>query len=230
MQALKQKLAGYEGAGRALEAQAAGIFEQMPCVHKPFKHWLFGNAFPLELSREIIKLPINPSSIVETYGKRDSHNDVRRFFSPDMQTIHPVMQAIAALFQSSLVVRALEKSCGVNLSGSFLRIEYCQDKQGFWLEPHRDIKEKRMTMQIYLNTDEDAATLGTDLYDNNKKPFSTAPSIIGQGMIFIPSEPESWHGFEKRPIKGIRRSLIINYVDDDWRAVHELAFPGQRVE
>jgi hypothetical protein len=84
-------------------------------------------------------------------------------------------------------------------------------------------------MQIYLNTDPDADTLGTDMYDKDKKWHSRAPGAMGNGMIFLPPEPASWHGFEKRPIADVRRSLIVNYVTDDWRARHELAFPESPV-
>ena len=97
------------------------------------------------------------------------------------------------------------------------------------LKPHMDIKEKFITLQLYLNTGTSAEKLGTDLYDNDKKHFSSAPSELGDGMLFVPKEPESWHGFEKRHIPDVRRSLIINYVTDDWRSRHELSFPDQKV-
>ena len=41
-------------------------------------------------------------------------------------------------------------------------------------------------------------------------------------MIFIPGD-DTWHGFIKRPIKGVRRSLIVNYVTGAWRDRYELA-------
>ena len=42
-------------------------------------------------------------------------------------------------------------------------------------------------------------------------------------MIFVPAD-DTFHGFERRPIKGVRKSLIINYVTDEWRAREQLAF------
>jgi hypothetical protein len=209
---------------RAVEAIGGGRLET-----RPFRHWYFKHVIAPEICREIIALPIAPAPIADTYGKRDSHNDLRRFFSPAMQAQYPVMRAVAEAFQSEPVVRAVEKLCGVKLSGSYLRIEYCQDRDGFWLEPHMDIKEKFITMQLYLNTGPGADTLGTDLYDHEKKHFSSTPSVLGEGMLFVPKEPESWHGFEKRPIPDVRRSLLFNYVTDDWRSRHELSFPDQKV-
>ncbi len=207
------------------ENEAIQAFGRARCVVQPFRHWLFEDAIPASLCRAILTLPVPVAHIEDTHGKRDSHNESRRFFSPAMQERYPAIRAIADLFQSQPVTDVLEKLCGVTFGGSYLRIEYCQDKDGFWLEPHMDIREKIITMQIYLNTAEDAHTLGTDMYDSNKRPHSRAPGTLGQGMIFIPAEPQSWHGFEKRPIKDVRRSLIINYVTDDWRARHELSFP-----
>jgi hypothetical protein len=43
-------------------------------------------------------------------------------------------------------------------------------------------------------------------------------------FVFVPSD-NTYHGFEGRPIKGVRKSLIINYVTDEWRAREQLAFP-----
>jgi len=211
------------------QANAVSALQNAHCTTVPFRHWLFQDAIFTDVCQEIVSMPIKAPVIEETYGKRDSHNELRNFFTPDLQEKRYAVSMVANIFQSSLVARAIEKLCDIKLQGSYLRIEYCQDHNGFWLEPHMDIKEKLMTMQIYLNTGADAATLGTDLYDADKKHHSTAPSEMGQGMIFIPSEPNSWHGFEKRPIRDLRRSLIINYVTDDWRARHELAFPEQPI-
>jgi hypothetical protein len=198
-------------------------------ITEPFRHWRFKDILPHGTCEEIIALPIAPIAIDETHGKRDSHNEARRFFSPEMQARYPVMRAVAEAFQGASVLRSLEKLCGVKLCGGYLRIEYCQDTGSFWLEPHMDIKEKFITLQIYLNTGEGADRLGTDLYDGDKKYFSTSPSQLGDAMLFVPKEPSSWHGFEKRAIASVRRSLLINYVTDDWRSRHELSFPDEKV-
>jgi hypothetical protein len=43
-------------------------------------------------------------------------------------------------------------------------------------------------------------------------------------MVFIPAD-NTWHGFEKRAIKGVRKSLILNYVTPEWRAREQLSYP-----
>jgi hypothetical protein len=61
------------------------------------------------------------------------------------------------------------------------------------------------------------------------KFYESAPGDFNCGLIFIPGT-KSYHGFEKRPIKGIRRSLMLNYVGPEWRARHELCFPNHPVK
>ena len=48
-------------------------------------------------------------------------------------------------------------------------MEYIQDIDGAWLEPHHDIPEKLFSMVIYLCLGPDAKSWGTDIYDSNKK-------------------------------------------------------------
>lgn len=208
---------------------AVRSFANAECQKIPYQYWLFESVLPLDYCEEIVSLPVAPPEEHDTLGKRDSRNDLRRFFSPEMQDEYAVMGKIARVFGSQEVVKAIETLCGVSLNGSYLRIEYCQDRNGFWLEPHMDIKEKLVTIQIYLNQGEGAEALGTDIYNKDKSHFGRAPSTMNQGMLFVPREPDSFHGFEKRPIRDIRRSLIVNFVTDDWRARHELAFPNKKV-
>ncbi len=47
-------------------------------------------------------------------------------------------------------------------------------------------------------------------------------------MIFVPSD-STYHGFEPREIQGIRKSVIINYVTNEWRAREQLAYPATPV-
>ena len=53
-------------------------------------------------------------------------------------------------------------------------------------------------------------------------PPPPPPYVFDGGLIFIPVT-DTWHGFAPRPIRGVRKSLIVNYVDATWRARHELA-------
>lgn len=206
-----------------LEAGLLHSFEQAQAYPSPYPHWLLTKLLPESVIDDICALPVAAPEISDTLGRRETHNSTRYFFGTHEQATSPVCAALATSLQGRACVEALQKLTNTTLSGSFLRIEYCQDVNGFWLEPHTDIGAKFFTMLIYLNDPPLGEDWGTDIYETPTRHLGTAPSGRNQGLIFIPSQ-KSWHGFAKRPITGVRRSLIINYVTPDWRARHELAF------
>ena len=126
------------------------------------------------------------------------------------------------------MVGTLATTCGTDLGGTYLRIEYAQDIEGFWLKPHTDIGVKRFTLLIYLSDEPGQDVLGTDIYADADTWVGRSPFAPNKAMIFVPSD-RSWHGFEPRPIPGVRKSLIINYVTNDWRAREQLSFPDAPV-
>lgn len=95
-----------------------------------------------------------------------------------------------------------------------LRVEVICDRQGFWLEPHKDIKEKRLSMLLYANPCGESESLGTDLYDAEHRLVKTMPYRHNVGYMFGPAD-DTWHGLEKKEIRQERRSLLINYVTFD---------------
>ena len=192
-------------------------------IQKPYPHWLLDQVLAAPMIDAICALPFAPPQVTDTFGRRETHNSTRLFFGAREQAIFPVCATLATALQSDSCVEALENLTGAKLSGSFLRLEYCQDINGFWLEPHTDIGAKFFTMLIYLNDPPAGENWGTDIYEAPNIPLGPAPSGRNQGLIFIPGH-NSWHGFEKRRITGVRRTLIVNYVTPAWRARQELAF------
>ncbi len=194
----------------------------------PYRHWFLSDMLSADACTAITGLPLEAPPIGDTYGRRETHNSSRIFFSVENRERFPVCRELAAVLQDPVTVSALERNCAVNLTGSYLRIEYCQDTDGFWLEHHTDIGAKLFTMLIYLSTGPGSEEWGTDIMDEHGKVIATAPSVFNSGLIFIPGN-DTWHGFHKRPVNGIRKTLIVNYVKDEWRSRHELAYPGQPI-
>ena len=190
----------------------------------PYPHWLLQRCLPDALVDAVTDLPISPAQIDDTEGRRETHNDSRIHFGAQYRQRYQVMDTLARVFQPKAVTDALQATTGASLSGTSLRIEYCQDTDGFWLEPHTDIGAKKFTMLIYLNREPQGADWGTDIYANRDTHVGRAPAGTNRGLIFVPSD-KTWHGFEKRPMNGVRKSLIINYVGPEWRNRHELCFP-----
>jgi hypothetical protein len=194
----------------------------------PFPYWVPEHALPPAAARALAALDVDAPRIGDTQGKRETHNATRWFFSPEHRKALPPCNALATAFQNPDVVGMLQSLTGATLPGTSLRIEYCQDRSGFWLEPHTDIGAKRFTVLIYLTDSPDGKSLGTDLYDSEKQYLGHAPGDFNSGLIFVPGA-NTWHGFRRRVFDGVRTSIIINYVGTEWRARHELAFPDSPV-
>ena len=105
-----------------------------------------------------------------------------------------------------------------DLYNSYVRIEIICDRQGFWLKPHCDIKEKLISCLLFVNPFNESENLGTDLYDEKLKKVKTLPYKNNYGYFFS-SGPNTWHGMEKKEIKKERRCLQVNYVsfETDWK-------------
>lgn len=193
----------------------------------PFRHWCFADALPAGAVAAIVALPFAPPPAAAP-GRREIINSTRVFFSAENRARFPVCRDIAAAMQGRAVVDRLEMLCRTDLAGSYLRIEYCQDTDGFWLEPHTDIGAKLFTMLIYLSTEGASEGWGTDLMSPAGEVLASVPYRANSGLIFVPGS-NTWHGFRKRRIDGVRRSLIVNYVKPEWRSRHELAFPDRAI-
>jgi hypothetical protein len=193
-------------------------------VTKPYRHWLMQDILPLDQAEALHALPVPAPSGLVFNGRRETNNSTRYYFNAEAQERFPAARALAEAFQDPKTVASIEKECGLDLTGTNLRLEYCQDTEGFWLEPHTDIGVKQYTMLIYLSKGPGSEEWGTDVYDQEMKWVHRAPCLFNSGLIFIPGT-DTWHAVDRRPIEGVRKSIIINYVAPEWRARHELAFP-----
>jgi hypothetical protein len=191
---------------------------------RPYDHWLLEGALPERDCDDIAALPFAPPEDAVFSGRRETNNSLRVYFTPENQTRFPVCRRVVEGFQDPRVRRTIEETTGADLSEGLLRIEYCQDTDGFWLEPHTDIRVKKFTMLVYLSDDPGLANAGTDILEGppDFKYVASAPYGKNRGVIFIPGE-NTWHGVGHHPVKGVRKSIIINYVTSDWRDKWELA-------
>jgi hypothetical protein len=195
---------------------------------RPYRHWLLADVLPEGMCVGVLTLPIAPPVIDDCHGVRDRHNDKRCFFTPLLQSRFTACAVLAEAMQRPAVARLFEEICGVAVEGSYLRMEYIQDLDGAWLEPHRDIPEKLFSMVIYLCTGPDAVDWGTDIYDAQRRWVGRSSASFNSAVIFVPG-PDTWHGFDRRPIRGVRRLMEINYVRPTWRDRNQLAFPGEPI-
>ncbi len=204
-------------------------FDESQHSDTPYDHWNLHNCVPDDIIDEILELPFDAPDLGGVSGKRELHNATRTYFDVDNQARYPACAAFAEAFQDRRVTDRIAKFFGTNLDGTYLRIEFAQDTGGFWLEPHSDLGVKNFTMLLYLSKDARHRDLGTDIYDAGKKHVGRSPFESNGALVFIPSDI-TFHGFEARTIDGVRKSIIINYVTDEWRAREQLAFPDVPVK
>ncbi len=181
----------------------------------PYRHWILDKLFPDPVAAALHDLPLPIAAPGEVSGKRELHNDTRRYFDAEAQARFPACAAVAAAFQSDAVVAAIEAATGADLDGTFVRLEYAQDVTGFWLRPHTDLGVKKFTLLIYLSRDPAQADLGTDIYADAATWAARPPFLDNTALMFVPAD-NTWHGLEKRPIAGVRKSVIMNYVTEAW--------------
>ena len=141
----------------------------------------------------------------------------RCFIDKDNSKDFPNLKSLISELRSKETYSYISEIIKKDLSNSYVRVEVIADRQGFWLKPHCDIKEKLISSLIFANPYNESEDLGTDLYDKKLVRVKTVPYKDNYGYFFT-SGPNTWHGMEKKEIKKERRCLQINYVTfkTDW--------------
>ena len=203
---------------------------------KPFLHWELNKPLTDQQINEIINADIdNPLEHDLNYdgtraidggegkfrqGIADGGKALkfRCFITKENTNNFPNLTKFINELQSKETTDKISKLTGKDLSNSYVRVEVICDRQGFWLKPHCDIKEKLMSCLLFINKHNESEDLGTDFYDKNLKRVKTLPYRDNYGYFFT-SGPNTWHGMEKKEIKEERRCLQVNYVTfkTDWK-------------
>ena len=204
----------------------------------PFTHWELNKPLTEEQVNEIIIADIaNPIEHNLNYdgtraidgGEGNFRQGIadggkalkfRCFITKENSKNFPHLTNFINELQSKETTRTVSELTGKDLSNSYVRVEVICDRQGFWLKPHCDIKEKLMSCLLFVNKHNESEDLGTDFYDSNLKKVKTLPYKDNYGYFFT-SGPNTWHGMEKKEIKKERRCLQVNYVtfETDWKVL-----------
>ena len=193
------------------------ILNNITSFADPFYHWEISSPLSPSMIDEIqnVKISDSPRSFDGTRAA-DAGGDgidgkLRVFLEKDNSHILTNGMELIQDLRDKEVIGSIQEKIKKDLKNSFIRIEYIADRKGFWLKPHLDIKEKLMTMMLFINTYDESEKLGTDFYDTNMKLVKTVPYKHNSGYFFA-SGHNTWHGLEKKEIKIERRCMQINYV------------------
>jgi hypothetical protein len=209
---------------RAVKASLRHSLVHAERFEEPYRHYIASRVFPPEVAQVLRRLPFAAADVGGVSGKRELHNDTRHYFDAASCARLGHCAAVADAFQSREVAMAVEEATGADLAGTYVRLEYAQDVDGFWLEPHTDLGVKRFTMLIYLTGSAAQADLGTDVYADHDTWAKRTAFADNSALMFVPAH-NTWHGLERRSIAGVRTSVIMNYVTDAWRERGQLAYP-----
>jgi hypothetical protein len=188
----------------------------------PYKHWTLNHLLPGQVVDALMALPFKAQETHGQSGKRELHNDTRTYFDQRNIERFPVCEAVASAFHDDAIVAAITQATGADLDGTLLRLEYAVDKTGYWNKPHTDLGVKRLTLLYYL-AEEGQEDLGSDIYAAEDRWEKRVPFRRNEALMFVPSN-NTWHGFEQRPIHGVRKSVILNYVTEAWNDRWQLAY------
>jgi len=191
----------------------------------PFKHWELSNCLDNGTLKEISFAQIPDGDRVYDGTRAADHTGkgidgkLRLFVDKSNCKYFPFLTKLINEFQGNVAYK-ISQLLQKDLSKSFVRLEIIGDKKGFWLQPHKDIPEKLMTMMIWANPNNEHENLGTDLYDKNFKLVKTVKYHHNNGYFFS-SGSDTWHGLEMKEIKKERRCIQINYVSfkTDWPVI-----------
>ena len=214
----------------------SSILKQSKKYDFPFDHWEYNNALSDETIQEIITADIpDVSKHNLTYdgtraidgGAAEFREGIasggkaikfRCFVTKKNSSQFPNLVKFINELQSKETHETISKMISKDLSNSYVRVEVICDREGFWLKPHCDIKEKLMSGLIFVNKEGESEDLGTDFYNDKLEKVKTVPYKHNYGYLFS-SGPNTWHGMEKKKIIKERRCIQVNYVTfkTDWK-------------
>ena len=205
------------------------ILNQSKKYEFPFDHWEYNNALSDDTIQEIITADIpDVSKHNLTYdgtraidgGAAEFREGIasggkaikfRCFVTKENSSQFPNLVKFINELQSKETYETISKMISKDLSNSYVRVEVICDREGFWLKPHCDIKEKLMSGLIFVNKEGESEDLGTDFYNDKLEKVKTVPYKHNYGYLFS-SGPNTWHGMEKKKIIKERRCIQVNYV------------------
>ena len=212
------------------------ILNQSKKYEFPFDHWEYNNALTNEAIEEIMTADIPDVSKYDlSYdgtraidgGAAEFRKGIasggkalkfRCFITKENASQFPNLVNFIKELQSKKTHKIISQMIKKDLSNSYVRVEVICDREGFWLKPHCDIKEKLMSGLIFVNKANESENLGTDFYNQNLEKVKTVPYKHNYGYLFT-SGPNTWHGMEKKKILKERRCIQVNYVTfkTDWK-------------
>ena len=143
--------------------------KRLETYEQPFKHWAINKPLTDLAVKEVCNAEIANPIIegikydgtraidggegkfregIKSGGKAKKY---RCFVTKENSRNFPHLSLFVKELCSKNVYEYIGKLIGKDLSNCFVRLEVICDRQGFWLKPHCDIKEKLLSSLIFIN-------------------------------------------------------------------------------
>jgi hypothetical protein len=166
---------------------------------EPWPHWIVDDFLSAECLAEVKSVDHAVPQLVP--GKR--RDSARLFVDHNRADRYPHLYALYQSLHTGPYRAFFERCTGLDYSDLWPRLEVISDIGDFYLEPHCDLPEKRLTAIVYTNYTE--LYPGTGLGDGTR-----VESRDNRCFFFVPG-PHSLHDYPATHFATVRRCLQINY-------------------
>jgi hypothetical protein len=165
----------------------------------PWQHWTVDDFLSQQCLDELKSVPVKVQQQVP--GRRVGSE--RLFITDDNQGSYPHLHDLWKSLHQGAVRDYFEYHTGQDYKNLFPRVEVLSDWGDFYLSPHHDHLEKRLTAMVY--TDHEKLYPGTELVDGYR-----VESKNNRCFFFVPNV-DTIHGYPATHFESVRRCLQINY-------------------
>lgn len=168
-------------------------------IDQPWTHWIADNFLSSACLTEVKNVRHQVPQLVS--GKRRDSN--RLFITESVADQYPHLYYLYRSLHTGEYKDFFESCTGIVYRDLYPRLEVISDIGEFYLEPHYDLEEKRLTALVY--TDYEQLYPGTGFGDGTR-----VESRDNRCFFFVPSR-HSLHDYPAAHFVRVRRCLQINY-------------------
>jgi hypothetical protein len=166
---------------------------------QPWPHWIVDNFLAPECLAEVKS--VRHAREQQIAGRRVGAG--RFFITEDSAERYPQLYQLWRSLHHGAYKEFFEMHTGLSYTGLYPRLEVISDIGPFYLEPHCDQPEKRLTALVY--TDYEQLYPGTQLGNNYR-----VESRDNRCFFFVPGDI-TVHSYPITVFESVRRCLQINY-------------------
>lgn len=166
---------------------------------EPWTYWLADDFLTPECLAEL-------KSIDSEYKQTEAGRRVgseRFFIEKEHRYEYPELYKLYLSLDSGEMKQFFSDQTGIDYTDLYLRVEVVSDYGNFYLEPHHDHLEKRLSALVY--TDHARLWPGTTITG-----YGAVESQDNRCFFFVPAE-DTMHEYPATEFDTVRRCLMINY-------------------